>query len=208
MKKPIVLLTILAALALCPRISSACMGNNVLLQDDFQSMTANWGTPSTTQSVEGGAFVLKPTINTEQHVLNNGNIFTDMDACVDTKLTKAGPKMDRTYAGLMFWGADYNGYYEFVVSAQGTYSVYRQVGGRSITIIDWTANPAINNGINVEQPLRVVTKGTTATFYLGNAQLNSITGQPPQGGGEIGLVAASGPGSGAVWQFTKLKVTN
>lgn len=205
---PVIAAAMLSLLTLRIPSAQACMGSTVLLQDNFQTMTANWGAPNDQQSVQGGFFVMKPALNTEAHVLNNGNVFGDMDACVDATVVSAGPQQTHNYAGLMWWGTDYNNYYEILVSPQGTYSVYRKLGPRWISIIDWTKIPAIKPGLNQVNRVRVVTKGTTATFYVNGTQLGTISGQPPQGGGEIGLVACSGPKTQSVWKFSKLKITD
>lgn len=198
----------LVALALHVPAASACMGSNVLLQDNFQTMAANWGEASDEQFVQNGSFIIKPHVNIEHTTLNKGNVFTDMDACVDLVVASAGPQLMHNYAGLAFWAVDTNNDYEFLVSPQGTFAIYREVAGRWITVTDWAKNPAIKPGLNQVNTLRIVTKGNQATFYVGGTQLATITGQPPQGGGEIGLVGASGAKTQSVWQFSKLKVTD
>jgi len=49
---------------------------------------------------------------------------------------------------------------------------------------------------------------TSVTFYVSGTELRTITGQPPQGGGEIGLVGSSSDKTQSVFQFSKLKVPN
>ncbi|MFZ0658536.1 MAG: hypothetical protein WAM05_07440 [Candidatus Binataceae bacterium] len=186
----------------------ACMGSTVLLQDDFTILQANWGQPNAVVSVQNGALVIKPALNSESDVLNNGNVFTDMDACVTVEPTTIGPQEGRAYAALIFWATDLNNYYDLAVSGLGTFAIYRHVADRWITVMPWTPNAAIKKGVNQSNQLRVVTKGTQATVYINGTQLTTFSGQPPAGGGEIGLAGAAGTKTLPVWQFTALKITN
>jgi len=195
---------------LCSRAmpARACMGTTVLLQDDFKTMEANWGQPSALISVQNGHLILKPALNTETEALNNGNVFTDMDACVDVMATALGPEMQHSYGGLVFWATDLSNYYEFMVSGTGTYGIFRRLAGRWITVVNFTLNAAVKKGVNQTNQLRVVTKGNQAALYINGTQMTSLSGQPPAGGGEIGLSGAAGTKTQAVWQFSNLKITN
>ncbi len=195
---------------LCLRAASAlaCMGTTVLLQDDFKIMEANWGQPSAEISVRNGHLIIKPTLNGEADALNNGNVFTDMDACVNVTLSAAGSQMQHSYGGMMFWVADASNYYEFMVSGPGTFAVYRHLANRWITVVPWTQNAAFKKGLNQANQIRVVTKGNQATLYANGTQVTAFSGQPPAGGGEIGLSGASGAKTQSVWQFSDLKITN
>jgi hypothetical protein len=52
----------------------------------------------------------------------------------------------------------------------------------------------------------VVTKGRQATAYINDKQVATFPGQPPVGGGCIGLYGQSGK-SQNIWQFSGLEVT-
>ncbi len=198
---------LVAVLAVSP-IVRACEGNQVLLQDNFQTMASNWGAANDNQAVNNGKMVLTPALNATYVTLDGGYVFTDMDACVDVALTKGGPKMVHTYGGLAFWGTDYQNYYELMVGPSGTFGVDRILPGRRISIMTFATSPAVKSGVGQVNRLRVQTKGNAATLYINGTQVGSITGQPPQGGGEIGLAAQAGPKTRDVYEFSNLKVTN
>ncbi len=82
----------------------------------------------------------------------------------------------------------------------------RLVGGRWLTPIAWTPNEAINKGLGQVNKLRVVTKGRQATAYVNDKQVATINGQPPAGGGCIGLTGGSAEKIQNTWQFSNLKV--
>ncbi len=198
---------LVAVLAVSP-IVRACEGNQVLLQDNFQTMASNWGAANDNQAVNNGKMVLTPALNATYVTLDGGYVFTDMDACVDVALTKGGPKMVHTYGGLAFWVTDYQNYYELMVGPSGTFGVDRILPGRRISIMTFATSPAVKSGVGQVNRLRVQTKGNAATLYINGTQVGSITGQPPQGGGEIGLAAQAGPKTRDVYEFSNLKVTN
>jgi hypothetical protein len=187
---------------------AACTGSQVLFQDNFQSMASNWGSPDDNHSVKNGMMVVSPPVNQTYTYLNSGNIFTDMSACVDVTATAGGPKQSYLWGGLAFWATDVNNQYFFAVAPFGTFSVSRYLNKNFYKVVDWTANAAIKKGLNQVNRLSAVIKGNQATFFVNDTQVATITGQPPQGGGEVGLIANSGPGSRSVFEFANLKVTN
>jgi hypothetical protein len=201
-------LSTLAAAIFAAPIVHACTGNQVLLEDNFQTFASNWGTPDDFHSVKNGQMVLSPPLNLINMYFSSGNIFNDMSACVDVAIATGGPKLINTFGGIAFWSVDVNNTYYMGVGPTGTFSVSRYAGGRYFSIVGWSANPAVKSGLNQVNHLRVVTKGTQATLYINDKQVAIINGQPPQGGSEIGLVASSGPRTRDVYQFSNLKVTN
>jgi hypothetical protein len=202
------LVSFAAVVLAAPALHAGCTGSQVLLQDNFQSMASNWGAADDVHSVKNGAMVVSPPANKLYIYLSSGNIFSDFSACVDVTATTSGPKQNYLYAGLAFWATDVNNVYYFSVAPAGTYSVSRYLNNNYFKVVDWTANAAIKKGLNQTNNLSVVTKGNQATLFVNGTQVATINGQPPQGGGEIGLVADSGPASRAVFQFANLKVTN
>lgn len=201
-------LAILAAIVLAAPIGRACTGNQVLLEDNFQVFASNWGTPDDFHSVKNGRMILSPPLNQINMYFSQGNIFNDMSACVDVAIATGGPKLVNTFGGMAFWSVDVNNTYYFGIGPTGTYSVARYVAGRFISVVSWASNPAIKTGLNQVNHLRVVTKGGQATLYVNDKQVALINGQPPPGGGEIGVIAQSGPRTRDVYEFSNLKVAN
>lgn len=201
-------LSMLAATILSAPIVHACMGNQVLLQDNFQNWASNWGTPDDFHSVKNGQMVISPPLGQADIYFSQGNIFNDMSACVDIAVASGGPKLGYTFGGIAFWSVDVNNTYYFAVGPSGTYSVARYVAGRFISIVPWASTPAVKSGLNQVNHLRVVTKGGQATLYVNDKQVALIDGQPPQGGSEVGLMVQSGPKTRDVYEFSNLKITN
>ncbi|MBI2485449.1 MAG: hypothetical protein HYW01_00515 [Deltaproteobacteria bacterium] len=189
------------------RSAFACKGSQVLLEDNFSTLDPAWGEKSANLSVSSGKLIVQPEVNSSYVLLNQGNIFEDIDACV--KLTQVKSD-DPTYsAGLIFWAKDTSDYYYFLVTSDGWYSVKRWVNQRSLAPVDWRKSPAIKNGLGQTNHLRVVTKGNKATVYVNDTELITFSGQPPQGGSFVGMIAFS-PEKATnknVWEFSELKVT-
>jgi hypothetical protein len=191
--------------------ANACMGDKVLLQDNFNTMDPNWRFGN--QNWAGnGIFLMTPQPGTQHTAIYDGRVFGDMDACVDVvlpagDLSPVAPYMIHDSAGLVFWATKFPDDYEFLVSPLGMFAVIRS-SFNPTTITNWTRSPAIKPGLNQVNALRVVTKGSEATFYVNGTRLGSITGQPPGQGSKIGLVGASGPDVQSFWHFSNLKVTD
>jgi len=185
----------------------ACKGSQVLLEDNFSTLDPAWGEKSANLSVSSGKLIVQPEVNSSYVLLNQGNIFEDIDACV--KLTQVKSD-DPTYsAGLIFWAKDTSDYYYFLVTSDGWFSVKRWVNQRSLAPVDWRKGPAIKNGLGQTNHLRVLTKGNQGTIYVNDTELITFSGQPPQGGSFVGMIAFS-PEKATnknVWEFSELKVT-
>jgi hypothetical protein len=206
MKKTIVFLAIISIIILVETKSAlACKGTQVLYEDNFATLDPAWGTTSEKQSVKDGKLVVQPEVNSSWTVINQGNIFEDMDACV--KVTMAKSDDPAWGGGLVFWSKDYNDYYYLLITGDGQFSIKRWVNGRTLTPVDWRENAAIKKGIGEWNQLRVVTKGNQATAYINDTEVITFKGQPPQGGGFVGVRGSSTDKAPIVWEFSDLKVT-
>ena len=72
--------------------------------------------------------------------------------------------------------------------------------------VGWIESEAIKKGIGQVNKLRVVTKGHQATAYINDKQVTTFNGQPPPGGGCIGVSGGSPENAQNTWQFTNLQV--
>ena len=72
--------------------------------------------------------------------------------------------------------------------------------------VGWIQNEAINKGLGQANKLRVVTKGQAATAYINDQEVTTFNGQPPSGGGCVGVSGGSPENAQNTWQFTNLKV--
>jgi hypothetical protein len=205
--KPRIAVVALVVLMLLAASSSvwACKGKKVLFEDNFATLDPTWGEPSKYKNVKDGKLIVQPPVNTELPVINQANLFEDMDACIKVRLAKSDDPNQS--GGLIFWGKDYNSYYVLLVAAHGQFKVTRYAG-RWIDAVAWREDAAVKKGMGQVNQLRVVTKGNQATVYINDKEVVSFKGQPPEGGSAVGASGQSPEKSEAVWEFSDLKITN
>ena len=178
-------------------------GAEILYEDDFTNLDPSWGTPGAILSVKEGRLVLKPAPNTTQSVLNQANVFDDADIEVQVILSSGDATVP---AGLIFWAKDYSNFYCFNIDANGSFKISHFVIDRWLTPVGWTDSPVINKGIGPSNKLRVLTKGRQATVYINDKEVITINGQPPPGGGCVGISGGSAQDSQNTWEFASLRV--
>jgi glucose/mannose transport system substrate-binding protein len=178
-------------------------GGDVLYEDNFTNLDPSWGTPGDILSVKDGKLTLKPALNTTQSVLNQANVFDDAEIGVDVILSTGDPIVP---GGLIFWAKDYSNFYCFSIDANDSFKISHFVTDRWLIPVDWTKSEAINKGIGQVNKLRVVTKGRQATAYINDKEVVTINGQPPQGGGCVGISGGSAQDSQNTWEFANLRV--
>ncbi len=178
-------------------------GGDVLYEDNFTNLDPSWGTPGDILSVKDGKLILKPALNTTQSVLNQSNVFDDADIAVDVILSTGDPIVP---GGLIFWAKDYSNFYCLSIDANGSFKISHFVTDRWLSPVGWTKSEAMNTGLGQVNKLRVVTKGRQATAYINDKEVVTINGQPPQGGGCVGISGGSAQDSQNTWQFANLRV--
>jgi glucose/mannose transport system substrate-binding protein len=193
---------ILVALLLLVPIVRAEAGE-ILYEDKFANLDPSWGTPGERLGVEDGKLTLKPSSDTTQSILNQANVFTDADISVDIILPTGDVSVP---GGLIFWAKDLRNFYCLCIDAAGYFKISRYVTDRWLQPVDWIESEAIKKGIGQVNKLRVVTKGHQATAYINDQRVATFNGQPPQGGGCIGVSGGSPENAQNTWQFTNLQV--
>jgi len=187
-----------------PSVQSVLAGD-VLLEDNFASLDPGWGTLDENWKVQAGKLIITAAPNEGYQVLNNSNVFDDADITVNVMQAEGG---DSSRAGgLVFWGKDYDNYYLLAVTTDGSAAISRCVGKRWLYPMPYKPNDAVKKGFGESNTLRVVTKGHQAFAYINDKQVAKIKGQPPDGGGQVGMFGESGEKLRNIWQFSDFKVT-
>jgi len=182
------------------RIASA--DPQVLLEDTFTTTDPSWGFDSAA-TVQNGTLVIKPAINTAEEFQYGADIFTDTDISVTVTTTSVDPSSG---GGILFWGQDANDYYTAHIFGDGSYDISRLHANNFLYQVPKTTSTAINKGVGAKNLLRVVTQGSKITFYINGTQVASVQGQPPTGGGTVGLFTESGTTDAASFTFQDFKV--
>ena len=195
--------SILVALLLLLPILGVVAGE-ILYEDNFTNLDPSWGIPGERLSVKDGKLTLKPAPDTTQSILNQANVFDDADIRVEVILPAGDASVP---GGLIFWAKDHSNFYCLCIDAAGYFKISRYVTDRWLQPVGWIENEAINKGIGQVNKLRVVTKGHQATAYINDKQVATFNGQPPQGGGCVGVSGGSPENAQNTWQFANLQVT-
>jgi glucose/mannose transport system substrate-binding protein len=194
--------SILGALLLLLPILRVVAGE-VLYQDNFTNLDPSWGIPGERLSVQDGKLTLKPAPDTTQSILNQANVFDDADISVEVILPAGDSSVP---GGLIFWAKDHSNFYCLCIDAAGYFKISRYVTDRWLQPVGWSENEAIIKGIGQVNKLRMVTKGRQATAYINDKQVTIFNGQPPPGGGCIGVSGGSPGNAQNTWQFRNLQV--
>jgi hypothetical protein len=173
--------------------SSACPGT-VMFEDSFATPDANLNiaASSGTQFASAGG---KGELTIQQanwgQMVEYAGMYGDADVCA-TFGTEAADKAEGQMAGILFWAVDYNNAYllEFNVST-GQFEIAQKSGGNWVLTATSTPSAAVVKGMGKTNTLRVQTKGTVATLYINGQQVETMSGQPPAGGGFVGFYAES-----------------
>lgn len=206
MKLKLMLITLFSIFLISFNLTAfACKGSVVLFQDNFAKLDPSWGSTNDEKWVNNGKLILQPDLRMAYDVTNQANVFQDMDYCLDVRLAKGDG--ESAGGGLVFWAKDNNDYYFLYTLTDGSYFVGRYTGKRYIYPVSNHKSSAINTAVGAVNHLRVVTKGNQATIYINDTEMTTFTGQPPEGGGLIGVSGDSGSNVKNTWEFSNVKVT-
>lgn len=177
--------------------------STVLYSDDFATLDPAWGEADANMSVGGNKLVLAPNVNDSKSAFYQGTLFGDADISVKVSLAKGSI---HDFAGINFWGIDWDNYYGAAISGNGVVTVVRKLKGKWLFPVEKKAQDAAIKGLGKVNELRVVTRGKLVTFYVNSKQVASFKGFPPDGDSSIGLHAESGEREANTWQFSDLVV--
>lgn len=183
----------------------ACTGPNVLFEDDFSESDPSWGGDLDGQRIANGKLVVSPALYSGYAIENQVGFFTDFDVCVDVVQKNNDPTTG--YAGILFWGDDYDNFYTFDVATNGYVRVSRKQKGRWLTPVAWKLIEGVQADRGLNQ-VRVRVKGNQATLFVNDVQAATFRGQPTQGGSLIGVYGSSPKDSTGIYEFDNYRVTD
>jgi hypothetical protein len=193
-----------------PLAAGGCTGK-VLMIDNFRQIDDSWGVEADSDAVmvEDGKVKVKSNPSGIYRLIYNGQQFDDADYCVTVQapnnLKDASDSV--VLAGLVFWAQDASNFYALQVAPNGAASLGRVVKGKWTAPVPFHLFGAVRKGAGAKNMLRVSTSGNSIVAYVNGETLASIKGQPPEGGGTVGLYAQSEKSSRDTWKFLDLKIT-
>lgn len=180
----VLLLALLTALfAACgqPTADPAASGADILFSEDFTAGEANgWQTESDslgyTAVINEQMIIEISAPNVLQYVTLEKPLFSDFILEVDaTQL--AGPT-EGSY-GILFRMANPGQFYRFDLTGNGLYIIERRNGDGTWArlVDDWVPSPAIRQGLNATNRLRVTAVGPSLSFYINDQLVQQLTDQ-------------------------------
>jgi hypothetical protein len=195
-------------ISVLPAAAATCPGN-VTFHDTFAVTNPVWNlnTGATVKVTMGGgkadfSFTQASLGQSLQYSINQ---YGDASLCA-TVSAPATAKAENQAAGMTFWGSAGANYYMFEVTVAGQFFVGSNNNGTWTALFARQDNAAIAKGVGVSNTLQVTTKGTLATFYVNGTQVGTITGNPPAGGGTVGIYAETSTTSAEPMDLTDFQI--
>ena len=85
-------------------------------------------------------------------------------------------------------------------------AIWRKFGGNLVGLVSRTKNEQIKTGTNAVNEVRVVLVDNFGALFINNVKVQEFRGQPPKGGGAVGLRAQSEPTASDEWRFLDIAV--
>ena len=199
---------LLTAMTVAAAPAFACQGPKTLFTDDFKEVDASWGLDTPDVAVEDGKVKVKAQPDISNLLIYKGILFGDADYCLTIRMPNVVANSDNTMAGPIFWAQDYDNYYMFMITPSGYAEITRKVGGKWVDVIPWRQDTNIKRDAGSNNLLDVETRGDAITLMINGAKFATVKGQPPAGGGQIGMRAQSEKDQVDTWKFSVLKVTD
>lgn len=166
-------------LVACDRLGiDGGVAEDVLFQDDFSDpLAGNWHLEGDEQGqaaiADGQLVVHIQAPATAQFATLEGQIFSDF--LVDVEATQVGGQVGGSY-GILVRMAAPGQFYRFEVTSNGEYVVERHDGAGNWERLteDWQSSPAILQGLNETNHLRVAAAGSTLSFYANETLLVQV----------------------------------
>jgi hypothetical protein len=183
---------------------AACGTGKLVFSDKFDTLNSKeWGTADKWMSVNSGKLTIAET-DGGFYTAYDGRKYRDVDYCVLATLTE-GTDLASSYGGLMFWTRNSDDFYAFHITLDGYANVYRYDGDWTAIIDDRVFN-GVKQGVGAVNELRVVTHGSSATFYINGQKFDTITDKHAPGTSSIGLVVQSPSKGKATYNFDNLEI--
>jgi hypothetical protein len=143
--------------------------------------------------------------NTIQYAQLEEPAFGDFVMEVDARL-RTGPP-ESTY-GILFRLADPGQFYRFALTGTGSYMVERHNADGTWTrfVPEWRASPAINQGLNVANRIKVIATGSDMAFYVNDILLEQIS-DDAYTAGAVALEAGTFTGDNLQVSFDDVVIT-
>ncbi|MCA9998035.1 MAG: hypothetical protein KDE56_19880 [Anaerolineales bacterium] len=142
--------------------------------------------------------------NTVQYSALANELFDNFVLTVDVSQLQGS--LDSSY-GVLFRMVSPEQFYRFAMTSEGTYVIERRENGRWLRLSDdWPTAPAINQGLNVANEIKITAVGATLTFFVNGIEVQQVTDSTYSLGG-IALDAGTFGHTGLQVAFDNVQVS-
>jgi len=196
-----------AAIAPPPFGSAACRPEAARFYDDFHKQDPGWSFIIGDQAYfADGQLVLKPKQGLTYTARYLPLHYENATICAHIKSPPEWKTLDGVSAAVIFWAANANNFYAAQIRPDGSYWISRYFGGTWITVIPRTNSAQIKTGANAVNEVAVTLVDNFGALFINNVKVQEFRGQPPLGGGAVGLHAESEATSSDEWRFLDIAV--
>ena len=142
--------------------------------------------------------------NTVQYSALANELFDNFTLTVDVSQLQGS--LDSSY-GVLFRMVSPEQFYRFAMTGEGTFVVERRDNGRWLRLSDdWPVAPAINQGLNVANEIKITAVNDTLTFFVNGIEVQQVTDSTYSLGG-IALDAGTFGHTGLQVAFDNVQVS-
>jgi hypothetical protein len=187
----------------------ACLGKNVIFEDQFKDDSGGWEVDSTLQFGPTGLTIKFEPSWESYPKMNAAFAVKDGDLCIDVAFPQQ--LTNKPSVALRFWVVDGQNYYVFQISPAGYASMHRMLSNRWSQIFSQETT-AIKKGPGATNRLRVTLKGNLVTTYINDQKIRDQRAQPPAGDSRFGFYLQLGEAAkdeeARTFKVTNFKVTD
>jgi hypothetical protein len=188
-------------------ISATCKPGAASFYDDFHKEDRGWNfITGDVIHYADGQLVVTPHPNRSITPEYLSLRYENATVCSHIKSPPQVTAMDQTSGGVVFWATNTSNFYTAQIRPDGDYWIGRLINGNWINVIPRTKNESIKGGTNAVNEVAVTLVNNFGALFVNNVKVQNFRGQPPKGGGAIGLHAESEQAASDEWRFLDIAV--
>ena len=172
--------------------SRTIVKDTILFKEDFSNNTRGWAEESNeqygTSGVKNGKFNYDHKYSSFSYDMYPVHVNEYEDYSISLSVTHL--KGDSDFYGMCYGYKDVDNHYEYVITQDGMFSVFRVQMGKGTRLFDLIPSSAIKKGDNVPNILMMRQEGKTWKFYVNDQLAGSCPSQSLYGD-DVGLTIAN-----------------
>jgi hypothetical protein len=174
--------------------------------DKFADPDPGWGDATAARSFKDGEMVLQPAQDAGVSWIYLPLVFKRGIVCADIKSpSTVKDRAGVSKGGVVFWATDAKNFYVAQLYLDGSYAIYRSIDGRWANVLPRTKVASLHAGEDAVNRVKVAFDGDSASLTINGSPVARLQhGQPPAGGGSVGLYAESEVDMQNQWRILRI----